>query len=168
MNSRIRRAISIGVIGVLAGATAAVATPPSGLTSQLLARGSWDRQDRRNFIESLEEKRKVASDVATVQATLVPGGTTGWHAHPGPSVVVLKSGTLTITEATDRGCGISEVTAATGPKAFFHPEEVHKFDNTGGAIAELYITYFVPMAVPLLIDAPAPAPCPDEDDDDDD
>lgn len=167
MNSRIRRAIGIGVIGVLAGTTAAVATPPSGLTSQLLARGSWDRQDRRDFIESLEEKRKVASDVATVQATLALGGTTGWHAHPGPSVVVLKSGTLTITEATGRGCGISEVTAATGPKVFFHPEEVHKFDNTGGTIAELYITYFVPTAVPLLIDAPAPAPCTDEDDDDD-
>lgn len=184
MNSRIKRAISIGVIGVLAGATAAVATPPSGLSpGAVLGRASWDRQEHKAFMKGLEKLRRLASsDVAIVgrdvdgttpgvqpgPLTLAPGGTTGWHSHPGPSVVVLTSGTLTVSE-TREGC-ISKVSTVTGPAAFFHPAEVHTFDNpapAGGPVAEFFITYFVPVGVPLAdFSPPAPPACAGEGDED--
>jgi quercetin dioxygenase-like cupin family protein len=158
---RIRRAMLIGGIAVLLGGTAAVATPPSGLSSTLLARGSLSRHDRIQLLASLTKQIKPpSSDVAMVRATLNPGGTTGWHDHPGPSVVILAAGTLTISEAKGRGCRVTEVSAAAGQKAFFHPDDVHRFDNRGATVAEFYITYFAPTALPLLIDVPeAPPGC---------
>jgi quercetin dioxygenase-like cupin family protein len=161
MVRNIRMAIAIGVVAVLVGGTAALATPPSGLTSTLLARGSVSRHDRIQLLAGLTRQIKPASsDVAMVRATLAPGGTTGWHDHPGPSMVILATGTLTISEAKGRGCRVTEVSAAGGQKAFFHPDDVHRFDNKGKTVAELYITYFAPTATPLLIDAPeAPPGC---------
>ena len=161
MVRNIRMAIAIGVVAVLLGGTAALATPPSGLTSTLLARGSLSRHDRIKLLAGLTQQIKPpSSDVAMVRATLAPGGTTGWHDHPGPSVVILATGTLTISEAKGRGCLVTEVSAAGGQKAFFHPDDVHRFDNKGETVAEFYITYFAPTATPLLIDAPeAPPGC---------
>lgn len=158
---RFRRAIAIGGIAVLLGATAAMATPPSGLASTLLGRGSLSRHDRVQLLAGLAKQIKPkSSDVAMVRATLDPGGTTGWHAHPGPSVVVLAVGTLTISEAKGRGCRVIRVSAAKGQKAFFHPKDVHRFENKGKTVAEFYITYFAPTAAPLLIDVPeAPPGC---------
>jgi quercetin dioxygenase-like cupin family protein len=161
MIGRIRMAVAIGGVAVLLGGTAALATPSSGLTSSLLARGSWSRHDRVQLLAGLTQQIKPSSsDVAMVRATLEPGGTTGWHDHPGPSVVILAKGTLRISEAKGRGCRVTEVSAAGGQKAFFHPDDVHRFDNQGGTVAEFYITYFAPTAAPLLIDAPeAPPGC---------
>jgi hypothetical protein len=110
MVRRIRMAIVIGGIAVLLGGTAALATPPSGLTSTLLARGSLSRHDRIQLLAGLPRLIKPrSSDVAMVRATLDPCGTTGWHDHPGPSVVILAAGTLTISEAKGRGCRVTRV-----------------------------------------------------------
>ena len=152
-------AIAIGGIAVLLGGTAALATPPSGLTSTLLARGPLSRHDRIKLVGGLVRQTKPpSSDVAMVRATLDPGGTTGWHDHPGPSVVILATGTLTISETEGRGCRVTRVSAAKGQKAFFHPDDVHRFENKGTTVAEFYITYFAPTAAPLLIDVPDPPP----------
>jgi quercetin dioxygenase-like cupin family protein len=161
MVGRIRVVVVIGVVAILVGGTAALATPSSGLTSTLLARGAVSRLDQIKLIAGLAQQVKPSSsDVAMVRATLAPGGTTGWHDHPGPSMVILATGTLTISEAKGHGCRVTEVSAAAGQKAFFHPDAVHRFDNKGGAVAEFYITYFAPTATPLLIDAlEAPPGC---------
>ena len=41
-------------------------------------------------------------DVATVHVTFQPGGSTGWHVHPGPALVTVKTGQLTLHRA--KGC----------------------------------------------------------------
>lgn len=177
MTGRIGRAIAIGLVAVVAGATVAVATQPSGLSSKLLARGSWDKRERTAFIAGVAKLRRGGtSDVAVVggpvgvdqPATLQPGGTTGWHTHPGPSVVVLRSGTLQITEATEDGCEVVEYNAATGAKAFFHTDDLHKFDNPGSTVAEFYIIYFAPTGAPLADFSPPEPDCSGDDDSDDD
>ena len=74
-------------------------------------------------------------------------------------MMILATGTLTISEAKAHGCRVTEVSAAAG-RRFFHPDDVHRFDNKGETVAEFYITYFAPTATPLLIDAPeAPPGC---------
>ena len=45
---------------------------------------------------------KGPSDVLQSQLVFQPGGSTGWHMHPGPVVVVVKSGAL--TETHSNGC----------------------------------------------------------------
>jgi hypothetical protein len=34
-----------------------------------------------------------------VAPAIVSGGSTGWHSHPGPAVVIVKSGSLTLYDA---------------------------------------------------------------------
>ncbi len=151
------------------GAGVALATPPSGLTSQLLARGAAGEFRITDRSTGLKIDAKSPTDVALVRATLAPGGSTGWHGHPGPSIVVVNSGTLTMYEPTDHDHGdddghasgrrhghCSEQTFGPG-KAFVHPEHVHNFVNHTAAPVEFYVVYLVPAgAAPLLNDVPVP------------
>lgn len=157
MKSKALFGAALAVIASLVTAVA-FATPPSGLTSQLLARGAAGEFDVRDKTMKLKIQAKEATDVAVVKATLAPGGQTGWHAHPGPSIVVVKSGTLTMVEAARGSCHGSTFGAG---RAFVHPEEAHNFVNTGAGDAEFYVTYFVPAgAAPLLNDVtPVPPEC---------
>ena len=68
-----------------------------------------------------------------------PGGETGWHTHPGPVVVVVKSGAL--TEYHSNGC----VTVHPAGSVFFESEgEVHRAINQTGEVIEVYATFISP------------------------
>jgi len=47
---------------------------------------------------------KGVSDVYVTTNVVEPGGTSGWHTHPGPRVVVVKSGTATLYDGDDPTC----------------------------------------------------------------
>jgi hypothetical protein len=155
--------LGVSALGTLAAA--AFATAPSGLTSQLLARGAAGEISLHDKSEKLKLQAKDPTDVAVVKATLAQGGYTGWHSHPGPSIVVVKPcatsdpcGVLTMDELADGAC----VSRTFGPgSAFLHPEDAHNFRNTGTGTLEFYVVYLVPAgAAPLLTDvSPAPAAC---------
>src|SRR6266702_3817072 len=67
----------------------------SGLQIIALAQGfSAERE--------VEMHIKGPSDVLQSLLVFQPGGDTGWHIHPGPVVVVVKTGAL--TEFHDDGC----------------------------------------------------------------
>ena len=75
-----------------------------GLSSSLQARGSWDRDDRAEFLAALGAQGKAGgSEVAVVKASLTAGGYTYWHGHPGPSVVIVTAGEVTVLEPTASG-----------------------------------------------------------------
>jgi len=168
---RKRTAIPIALAAIVAPAAVgvALATPPSGLTSQLLARGGAGEFQIHEKSMRLRMDARRATDVALVRATLEPGGSTGWHGHPGPSIVIVKSGIVTMYEPAhdeqgdeddrarhDRqGCAVQTF----GPgQAFVHPASVHNFVNSGQDLVEFYVAYLVPAgAAPLLSDEP-PAP----------
>ena len=46
--------------------------------------------------------------------TVAAGGHSGWHTHPGPSVVLVKTGTATIYEGDDPTCTPVRYPAGTG------------------------------------------------------
>jgi hypothetical protein len=100
-----------------------------------------------------------------VNVKLGPGGYTGWHGHVSQSLVVVKTGQISMYKPGKRACEVSVHNAGT---TFVHPEGAHNFVNTardasGNAIdSEIYIVYFVPAgASPAAIDVtPAPAGCP--------
>jgi quercetin dioxygenase-like cupin family protein len=78
----------VGVLGAAVYGGMALATPPSGLTQVPLARGT----DVSNGTIPLQ----VGTDVAMAQITVVPGGSSGWHSHPGGAIIIVKQGTLTV------------------------------------------------------------------------
>ena len=156
MKIKLLFASALALMVAVIGAATATATPPSGLTSELLARGAAGDFSIKSRNFDLEIKAKDATDLAMVKATLTANGYTGWHKHPGPSVVLVKQGTLTLREPHDGQCASHTYGAG---QAFVHPEGVHDFVAGSGG-AEFFVTYFVPAgAAPLLTDAPTPPAC---------
>lgn len=176
----------VALAGVAAGLS--FATPSRGLASQLLARGTAGEQLSLNVpgVATLTERRIVRvkgklrikrvrvrkvidrpllrcsdasrCDVAVVRATLDAGGTTGWHSHPLPSLVVVKSGQLTVREPRGGQCA---TTVHDAGRSFIHSATPHSFENAGTTQAEFYVVYFAPAQAALLTDVPtAPTECP--------
>jgi hypothetical protein len=42
--------------------------------------------------------------VVVLTTTIYPGGSTGWHSHPGPAFIVVIRGTLTVYDGDDPTC----------------------------------------------------------------
>ncbi|GGK62415.1 MULTISPECIES: cupin domain-containing protein [Streptomyces aurantiacus group] len=128
------------------GSTSALATPGSGVTGTILAKGT--------SAGTLKVKAKGRTDVIVRSITIAPGGSTGWHYHSGQLIAVVKSGTLT---RTLQDCSVEVTPTST---SFIEPagaRHVHIGRNLGTEPVELYVTYLVPEGSPLSVDADAPA-----------
>jgi quercetin dioxygenase-like cupin family protein len=89
---------------------------------------------------------KGATDVLQTDLIFQAGATTGWHIHPGPVVVVIKSGEL--TETHSNGC----TTVHAANSAFFeNPGEVHNVINKTTGVTEVYATFLSPSGSQPLI-----------------
>jgi len=54
--------------------------------------------------DDVKLKTKSDSDVYVVRNTVVPGGQSGWHYHPGPSLITVVQGTATFYDGDDPTC----------------------------------------------------------------
>jgi quercetin dioxygenase-like cupin family protein len=91
------------------------------------------------------------TDVLTADLVFQPGGETGWHYHPGPVVVVVKSGAL--TETRSNGCVIVH---PAGSVFFEKKDDVHNASNQTGKVTEVYATFLFPAGTQPLIPAANP------------
>ena len=97
--------------------------------------------------------------------TIAPGGSTGWHSHPGPAVVIVKSGSFTLYDGDDRKCrGTTYSVDPASPVGKVFIDEgrghVHIGRNEGSTNTELYVTYLdVPAGALPRIDVPDPGNC---------
>lgn len=105
----------------------------AGLQAELLATGKI-----RN---GLSITATGPTEITYRRVSLQPSGFTGWHYHPGPVAVVVKSGVLTRMFCD----GSSEV---SGPGESIiepaGPEHVHAGCNRGDVPVVLYMVYFIP------------------------
>ena len=60
-----------------------------------IARGTLAAKVKYN-LDGIKIQTKNPVDVATLQVTFAPGASAGWHFHPGPVFVVIRSGTLSV------------------------------------------------------------------------
>ena len=51
-----------------------------------------------------KQKTKGASDLYIQSNVWQPGGSTGWHSHPGHSLIIVTAGTITDYESDDPAC----------------------------------------------------------------
>jgi quercetin dioxygenase-like cupin family protein len=145
-----RKALALTVLGVVPTVVvgAALATPGLFITNTPIARGTSADQFKIKLQDS-----SSPGDAAIVQITQEPGGHSGWHAHPGPAVVIVKSGELTLDQA--KGC--SSATYTAGQVAIEPMEVVHRARNSGTGTLELWVTFLdVPVGASARIDAPDP------------
>ena len=149
--------MTVGVSVLLALVVgAALATPPKDATTTPLTRATLGTFEAKgDGIEAESERR--SADIAIAKVVIEPGGTTGWHHHPGVVLVSVKSGTVS---EYDVKCEKSVFTAGEG---FVESNgEVQLVRNNGNAKAVLYATFLVPTNTTdegLRIDDPQPKKC---------
>lgn len=103
-------------------------------------------------------KAKGSSDLHVLENTIAPGGTFGWHRHPGPSLVIVKTGTATFYLAADRTCTPHVVPAGSGFVDQGH--DVHVVRNEGSVDLVTVVVSLVPAGFGRRIDEPSPGNCP--------
>jgi quercetin dioxygenase-like cupin family protein len=97
--------------------------------------------------------------VYVVDNKFAPGGTSGWHSHPGPSLIFVVSGTISNYLGDDPSCTPHPYSAGSG---FIDQggDDVHMLRNDTGLPAETVAVQLLPKDAPRKIDVPtAPQNC---------
>lgn len=153
------------VVTALYHARNVLATPSSGFTSTTLALGGFGAIDVHNhFIPDKGEiwlssqNTKGKSDLYVQNNVWQPGGSTGWHTHPGHSLIIVTAGTVTAYEGHDPNCKPHVYTVGMG---FVDPGDnhVHIIRNEGAVEAQTIAVQLIPAGQPRRIDAEDPGNC---------
>jgi len=105
----------------------------------------------------VELKSHGNTDIAVVNIDVKPGGHSGWHYHPGPVLVVVKTGTITFYMGDDPSC--SPQVHPAGTTFIEEGGMVGIARNEGTVDATVVATFFLPAGSPTRIDAAAPGNC---------
>jgi quercetin dioxygenase-like cupin family protein len=101
-------------------------------------------------------------DTAFQQATVPPGGSSGWQTHPGATFVGIGQGEITYYHVEGTACHSEKVSAGSGFGQM--PSEVHVGRNESSNPLVIYTMYVLPTGTPnsgVRIDQPQPTGCPD-------
>ena len=128
----------------------AMATPASGFVGTTLALGRFGEIDTFNQLIPSPgnvwlsmQKTKGLSDVYVQSNVWQPGGSTGWHTHPGHSLIIVTAGTVTAYEGDDPDCTPHVYTQGMG---FVDPggKHVHIVRNEGPVQASTIAVQLIP------------------------
>src|SRR5438034_2480753 len=131
---RVRRlaVLTVGLAGLFVAfnVVPAAATPSVRFTSQTLGRGTYMSNGSLPLEQGL--------DVVVSKITVVPGGSSGWHSHPGGAIAIVQQGELTLYESVGNHC---DVTTYTQGQSFVdRPSNVLNSVNTGSTDFIVYVT----------------------------
>ena len=144
-NARVTLAMALGAGFLLVGV--ALATPGVGiLSAPVHARGTLGESQVVNSKSGIHLKTKGSVDVATQQIVIAGGGSTGWHSHPGPVLVTVKSGSLRLIYSDDATC---EGTVYEAGDSFIDRGDLVTHIARNESLTqsvELWATYLVPGA----------------------
>jgi hypothetical protein len=120
MEDAMQKMLCIGVscvLGFLGCAIVASASPPHDVTPLVINRATFEpfkvKTDDDSPID-FQARAKSELDIVVREHAYGPGGFTGWHTHPGPVFITVKTGTLTFYEYDDPTCTPKVVTAGEG------------------------------------------------------
>lgn len=127
------------------------ATPPGGFSSQALGRGTYMSHGSLPIDQGL--------DIVVSKIDVAPGGSSGWHSHPGGAIVIVQQGEVTLYTAVGNHC---DVTTYTNGQSFVErPGEINLAVNNGSTDYILIVTFpGVPVGGSARIDQPDPNTCP--------
>jgi quercetin dioxygenase-like cupin family protein len=146
----------------------ALATPPSPeVTTTAIGQGRFTNIDTKVKTDidpgaatkfwRAKIKTNRSSDLYVLENRIPPGKTFGWHSHPGPSLVIVKSGTASFYLAADPTCSPHVVPAGSGFVDQGH--DVHVVRNEGSVDLVTVVVSLVPAGFARRIDEPSPGNC---------
>jgi quercetin dioxygenase-like cupin family protein len=171
MRSRPLRRIRAGTVGICLLAACsysapALATPASGFTAVQQWKGLYpalsfntptDRRSDKDDTWDAKLMTKDNSDIYVTRNSIAVGGQSGWHSHPGPSLITVTVGTIKAYESNDPAC--SPTTYQAGEGFVDYGDHAHLIRNESGAAAETVAVQFVPTGATRRIDEPEPTNC---------
>lgn len=143
--------VAIGMLG-----PAALGSPPSGFTGTNLVKADLDREIQLNS-DRVKFQTKDPTDVLVQKVVVDPGGSSGWHHHPGMVVVAVQSGTMTVW---DSSCNKQTYGPGLPNGSVFveSGDEPGQVTSAGGATS--YATFVAPSAnTPVFRIEDNPPPC---------
>jgi quercetin dioxygenase-like cupin family protein len=161
MRSKWAIAILVAVIGVAVYSASALATPASGFTAVQQWKGEFGDIHLKNKADgySFNLKTKGDSDLYVTRNAISPGGQSGWHTHPGPSLVIVTAGEVTVYDGDDPEC---QGTVYKTGEGFIDEggDHTHMVRNEASAPAETVAVQTLPKGATRRIDVPDPGNCP--------
>ena len=156
-----RGLLAVATIAATLAATPALATPPSGFTAVQQIKGTYGELDvkgEKTGKWDVKLTTKDVSDVWVVRNSIAAGGQSGWHRHPGPSLITVTIGEITAYDGTDSLCAPTVYRAGEG--FVDHGDHAHLLRNETAAAAETVAVQFLPTGATRRIDVePAPNNC---------
>ena len=141
-------ALSIMVVSLTLSGVAIATGPTGSVVSEVLGAGATE--------EKFEFRAKPNTNTVVASFTFGPNSSTGWHTHPGRTLVTVKSGTFTVYHAEDCAPLVYE----PGDAFVELPTTVHVGRNETTEAVELGVVFFkVPIGGSPRIDQPQPEDC---------
>jgi quercetin dioxygenase-like cupin family protein len=135
------------------------ASPPSGVTATVLARGTFPsfnvRSDPLGPIADFRAHSTASIDIVVRRHAYGAGASTGWHQHPGPIFITVTQGQLTYYEYDDPTCTPHVITAGHG---FVDTGDGHIVRNETDQPAEDISVITAPVGAAFRTELPAPNP----------
>jgi quercetin dioxygenase-like cupin family protein len=162
MKSKWALAVVVGLIGLAVYAANVLATPGSGFSAAQQWKGVFDEIDAKSETDTheLELRTEGISDVYVTRNVIAVGGHSGWHTHPGPSLIIVTVGEIMAYDGDDPTCTPKRYRVGEG---FVDPGggHVHLLRNETDAPAETVAIQILPQGATRRIDVmPAPGNCP--------
>ena len=151
-NTRTRRSVaaaaSFAMAALLGLAAVATATPSTGtVTPVTIGAGSMS--------DGIRLRAKADTSTVVAEFTFGPNSSTGWHTHPGKTLVTVQSGTFTVYHDNCRAR-----TFGPGDAFVELPSSVHVGRNETDDPVKLGVVFFsVPIGGSPRIDQPQPDGC---------
>lgn len=144
------------VVGALVPSAAigiAVASPSSGVTPTAHAVGARLAEDVKVNADRIKFQTKDPTDVSMLTLTVAPGGTTGWHSHPGLAIIAVTegTGTLSFADCSSKSIRTGEAFVESG----YDPPT--KFSNDTSTPVVLTVTFVAPQGAAIIRDEADPA-----------
>ena len=158
MKRRIYLAAFAAAIALVVLAAVALASPPSGVTPTILARGTYDSFKVKSAPHSpvdFKAKAKSPVDIVVRKHDYAIGSYTGWHSHPGPVFITVTLGQLTYYEYDDPACAPHVVSAGHG---FVDNGRGHIVRNESGQLAQDVSVIIAPVGGVFRGELDAPGP----------
>jgi quercetin dioxygenase-like cupin family protein len=148
--------VAVVLVALAVPVGVAAATPSQGVTPTPIGRGTFGERAK---VHTPTIKAKIKpSDFVVLSLHFAPGGTTGWHSHPGPAMAIIQEGTFTLYNADDRTCRPHRY----GPGQAFVDRgggNVHIGRNETDQPVRVLVTFVLPKSAPTTVDAPDPGTC---------
>lgn len=126
-------------------------------TKPIIPNSTEDDQRARLWLS--QQKLTGPSSLYVQSNVWQPGGTTGWHTHPGHSLIIVTAGTVTEYDGADPDC---KPHIYTRNMTFIDHggTHIHIIRNEGDAIAQTTAIQLIPTGEPRRIDIADPGHCP--------